>query len=548
MEKKQNKLKVIFLGGVGEIGKNMTLLEYGEHILVIDAGMSFPNEQMPGIDYVIPDYNYLIQNKEKVCGIVVTHGHEDHIGALPFLLKEIKAPLYGSNLALALVKHKLDEAKIKNIKMNTVSDEDVINTGCFSVEFIQVNHSIAGSYALSIKTPRGIIFFSGDFKIDHTPIDHKPINLTRIAEIGKKGVTLLMMDSTNVERNGFSMSEQNVYRNLDEIFTDSIGKRIIVATFASNIHRVQQIINCAIKYDRKIAFSGRSMIKIAEIAHALGELKYPNEKIVDIGKIDKIPYDRLCIISTGTQGEPMSALTRMSQNEFKKVVISEKDIVVLSASAIPGNEKLVYNVINNLYKMGAEVIYQTLSDVHVSGHACKEELKIMFSLVKPKFFMPIHGEYRHLKQHVKLAQEMGIRKENMIIPEPGFVVEVGPRGIKRTESVTAGSIMVDGSVVTEDSEMILRDRRHLAGDGFVIAIVTRHSDEISPPIIIARGINLSDKFVEELRDDIEAELTRDKLDEYDIHSFKQAVRKMIAKPIMKELKKKPMVIPIIIED
>ncbi|MFW5780439.1 MAG: ribonuclease J, partial [Bacillota bacterium] len=402
MAKKQNKLKVIFLGGVGEIGKNMTLLEYGDHILVIDAGMSFPTEQMPGIDYVIPDYNYLTQNKEKVCGIIVTHGHEDHIGALPFLLKEINVPIYGSNLALALLQHKLDEAKIKNIKTNIVSDSDTINSGCFNVEFIQVNHSIAGAYALSIKTPKGTILFSGDFKIDHTPIDKKPINLTRMAEIGKKGVLLLMMDSTNVERDGFSMSEINVYRNLDDIFSDNIGKRIIVATFASNIHRVQQIINCALKHNRKVAFSGRSMIKIAEIAHSLGELKYPSDKIVDISKIDKIPYDKLCIVSTGTQGEPMSALTRMSQNEFKKVVISEKDTVILSASAIPGNEKLVYNVINNLYKMGADVIYQSLSDVHVSGHACKEELKIMFSLIKPKFFMPIHGEYRHLKQHVQL--------------------------------------------------------------------------------------------------------------------------------------------------
>lgn len=547
MAKKTNKLKVIFLGGVGEIGKNMTLLEYGNHIMVIDAGMSFPSDQMPGIDFVIPDYNYLTQNKEKVAGIAITHGHEDHIGALPYLLKEFDVPVYGSNLALGLVSSKLEEAKVKNRKLNTIVDGDTVNIGCFNVEFVRVNHSTPGSYALSITTPKGVIFFTGDLKIDHTPIDDKPINLTRIAEIGKSGVLLLLMDSTNVERSGFSMSERNVYNNIDTIFSQNIGKRIIAATFASNIHRVQQIINCAIKYNRKVAFSGRSMIKIAEIANELGELKYNKEMIVDIDKISKVPYDRLCIISTGTQGEPLSALTRMSQNDFKKVTINENDTIILSASPIPGNEKHIYNVINNLYKRGAEVIYQSLSEIHVSGHACKEELKIMFSLIKPKFFMPIHGEYRHLKQHVKLAQEMGINEANTIIPELGFVVEVEKKGIVRGESISAGSIFVDGSLVTDDSEMVLRDRRHLAGDGFVIVLVTKSATEISSPIIISRGLNIPEKLTDDLRETIEKELAKEKAEDYDIQGFKQAIRKMIAKPIMRDMKKKPMIIPIIIE-
>ncbi len=548
LAKKKNKLKVIFLGGVGEIGKNMTLLEYGSNILVIDAGMTFPNEQMPGIDYVIPDYNYLLQNKEKVAAIVITHGHEDHIGALHFVLRDINAPVYGSKLSLALLEHKLAEAKVKGRRLIPVEDGQKIEAGCFKVEFVRVNHSIAGAFALSVNTPEGVIFHSGEFKMDHTPIDNNAINLTRIAEIGKKGVLLLMMDSTNVERSGFSMSESNVYKNLDNIFAQNEKKRIIVATFASNIHRVQQIINCALKYNRKIAFSGRSMINIAEIAYDIGELKYPKDKIVDIDKINKIPYDRLCIISTGTQGEPMSALTRMSQNDFKKVVINDKDTVILSASPIPGNERLIYNVINNLYKMGADVIYQSLQEVHASGHACVEELKMMFSLLKPRFFIPVHGEYRHLKQHIQIASEMGINPACSIIPEQGMVVEVSRKEIKRAESIPSGSILVDGSVVTDDSEMILRDRRHLAGDGFVIAIVSKHSIDINPPIIISRGVNISEKLNEDLRENIIREVMREDIDEYDIQSLKQLLRKMIAKSLLKEVKKKPMVIPIIIEN
>ncbi len=548
MTKRRNNLRIIFLGGVGEMGKNMTLFEYGDDIIVVDAGMSFPNEQMPGIDYVIPDYNYLVQHKEKLRGIFITHGHEDHIGALPFVLRDTNhTSVYGSKLTLALLNHKLEESRIGGQKLVSVDDLDVISAGCFKVEFIRVNHSIAGAFALSISTPVGIIFFTSDFKIDHTPIDNNPINLTRIAEIGKRGVRLLMMDSTNIERDGYSMSERTVYKNLDAIFAENEGKRIIVATFASNIHRVQQVINCALKYGRKISFSGRSMIKIAEIAYNLRQLKYPKEEVVDISNIDSVAYDRLCIISTGTQGEPMSALTRMSQNEFKKVVISDIDTVILSASAIPGNEKLIYNVINNLYKMGADVIYKSLDEVHVSGHACKEELKMMFLLLKPRFFIPIHGEYRHLKQHIKLAEKMGVDRANSIIPQLGNVVEVSRKDIKRGDSIPAGSILVDGSSVSDDSEAILRDRRHLAADGFIITIISKLSLDINPPIIIARGINIPDKLNEELKNNIET-VCKDCLDEHDTQSLKQILRKLVAKAIFKELKKRPMVIPIIIEN
>lgn len=548
MNKKENNLKIIFLGGVGEIGKNMTLFEYQNDIIVVDAGMSFPNDQMPGIDYVIPEYNYLIQNKEKIKGIVITHGHEDHIGALPFVLKDIDAPVYASKFSIALINHKLKEAKVKDRSLITVQNRETISLGSFRVEFVRVSHSIAGAFGLFITSPKGKIFLSGDFKIDYTPIDNKPIDLARISEIGNLGINLLMMDSTNVERKGYSMSEKSVYQNIDSIFGENINKRIIVATFASNIHRVQQIINCALKYNRKIAFSGRSMVKISEIARDIGELNFPRDNVIDISKIDKIPYDRLCIISTGTQGEPMSALSRMSQNDFKKVIINENDAVLLSSSPIPGNEKSIYNVINNLYKKGAEVYYQSLEEIHVSGHACQEELKLMFQLLKPKNFIPIHGEYRHLKQHTILAKNMGINEANIIIPEIGFVVNLNKNGIKRSDSISTGSILLDGSVVTEESDILLRDRRHLAADGFVVVIVTINEPDLNPPIIISRGLNINDDFSEELKESICNNLILDKPEEDDFQEFKQIIRKIIGKAIVKKMKKKPMIMPIIIDN
>lgn len=543
------RIKIGFLGGIGEIGKNMTFIEYGDDIIVVDAGLSFPNpEETPGIDYVIPDYTYLKNNAQRVRALFITHGHEDHIGAIPFFLKDVDVPVYGSPLALGLLNNKLSEAKIRSAKLRAVKDRETVNAGKFTVEFVRVTHSIAGSYALSITTPKGVIFMTGDFKIDHTPIDGNRTDLARISEIGSKGVLLLMMDSTNVERSGYSMSERNVYKALEFQFDQNRDKRIIVATFASNIHRVQQIIDCAVRHNRKIAFSGRSMIKIAEIAKQLGELTYEEEKVVDIEKINKIPYDRLCIISTGTQGEPMSALTRMSNDDFKKVTISNLDTVILSSSPIPGNERLIYNVINKLCQKGATVVYQALSEIHVSGHACKEELKLMFSLLRPKYFMPVHGEYRHLKMHKDLAVTMGIPEANIVIPELGNVIEADKSGLRKGNNVPAGSTMLDGSIMAENSEMLLRDRKLLGVDGFLIAIVSIEFDDDNQPIapiIITRGINVNEAFSEELKDDIIVELVRGTFNEMDLNGSKQFLRKMLAKKLQAKLKKRPMIIPII---
>ncbi|HIU99683.1 MAG TPA: ribonuclease J [Candidatus Stercoripulliclostridium merdipullorum] len=548
---KKSKLKLIFLGGVGEIGKNMYALEYGDHILVVDSGMSFPDsELMPGIDYVIPDYNYLVANKSKIRGIVLTHGHEDHIGALPFLLKEIEAPLYGSNLTLALVEHKLKEHKIRGVKTYVAKDREAFTIGCFRVEFVRVTHSIAGAFALSIETPQGVVFFTGDFKIDHTPVDGKTIDLARIAEIGTRGVLLMLQDSTNVERDGFSMSERRVGQSLENIFSQNMHKRLIIATFASNIHRVQQIINCALKYNRKIAFSGRSMINIAEIAAKIKELNYPADSVVDIEKIGGIPYDRLCIISTGTQGEQDSALARMAQDDFKRVTISSTDTVVLSSSPIPGNEKGIYKVINNLCRKGADVIYQSLTDVHVSGHACREELKMMMALVKPKYFIPIHGEYRHLKQHAELGMRMGIPKANILIPELGNVIEVSKAGLKKLEPVRAGSVMLDGSAASDNVDMVVRDRLQLAEDGFVVAIVivSATGEPTVTPNIIMRGISVPDNVYDDMKDTIVNRLRDGSYRELDGAELNRTVRKLLAKILFNRLKKRPMIVPVIVEN
>jgi ribonuclease J len=541
------KLKISFLGGVGEIGKNMTVLEYGDDMIIVDAGLTFPNiEETPGVESVIPDYSYVKSNASRVRGIFVTHGHEDHIGGLPYVLKDIRTPVYGSNLSLGLLQSKLLEAKIDNAKLVQITDRQVVKAGVFSVEFIRVTHSVAGSYALSITTPKGVVFMSGDFKIDHTPIDGKCTDLARIAEIGEKGVLLLMMDSTNVERSGYSMSERNVFKALDAQFDQNVGKRIIVATFASNIHRVQQIINCAIDHGRRVAFSGRSMIKIAEIARTLGELKYPDNVVVDIEKIGKVPYDKVCIICTGTQGEPMSALTRMSTDDYKQVKITDLDTVLFSASAIPGNEKTIYNVINRLSKHGANVVYQALSEIHVSGHACKEELKLMFSLVRPKYFIPMHGEYRHLMQHKELALEMGIGDANIFIPEIGNCIEVDRGGVKRTDNVPFGELYVDGNKLISDNEDLMKDRKAMANDGCVIAVakITLTNGSATEPVIIGRGIQLGDDIINEIKNDITSSVQSGDLAALGAEAAKARIRKTIAKKLQKRMEKTPVIIVI----
>lgn len=466
MAKKQ--VKIIFLGGVGEIGKNMTALEYGNDIIIVDCGVTFPDESTPGIDSIIPDTTYISDNINKLRGIVLTHGHEDHIGALQYLADEFNVPIYGTALTLGILEHKLGFRHVR-ANLKTVEPGDRVKLGCFDVEFIKVAHSMAGACALSIETPVGVVFFTGDFKIDSTPIDGKLTNLQRIAEIGAKGVLVMLGESTNIERKGHSTSEKVVGQNLDTILNNNRERRITIATFASSNYRVQQILNLAQKYGRKVILSGRSMKMIVEVGAKVGELQIPKNIIVD--SPGKLPYSQQLVIATGTQGEPMSALTRLSQGEFNKIALGENDLVVLSSSPIPGNDKYIYRVINNLFKCGAEVIYDAMNDVHVSGHAYEEELKIMLSLVRPKFFLPVHGEYRHQVKHVMLAEALGVPKANIAIPEIGQVWGFNQSEMKRHPNVPSGSIFVDGEML-DDGKSVINERRHLAENGLIVLLVS----------------------------------------------------------------------------
>jgi ribonuclease J len=547
-------LKVLFLGGVGEIGKNMTALEYGNDIIIIDAGLSFPNEEMLGIDLVIPDISYLVNNKEKIRGVVITHGHEDHIGGLPYLLKEIKMPVYGTKLALALADNKLREHRINDAKMNVTKAGDVIKLGCFSIEFIRVTHSISGAVAFAITTPLGVVFHSGDYKIDLTPINGETMDLPRIAEIGQNGVLLMMSDSTNVERPGYTMSESVVGDTLNNIFAENEDRRLIIATFASNVHRLQQIIELAGKYKRKVALSGRSMNNVVEAASRIGELNIAKDSIIDIDKIKNLHDRELVIISTGSQGEPMSALTRMASGEFNKVKVGENDTIIISASPIPGNEKMVYRVINNLYRKGAKVIYESLEKIHVSGHACQEEIKLLHSLVKPKFFIPVHGEYRHLKIHAMLANEMGLRLENILIADIGNCVEITKNSMKFGDSFTAGARLVDGvDTLDGDENVVLRDRRHLAEDGIFVVVVgisTESGTIVSGPDIVNKGFIWGDENVlnSEVKTVIINALSQVDLKK-DSNSIeaKATIKRAMRNYLYKKVKKNPMILPVIME-
>ena len=487
----KNPVKIMFLGGVGEIGKNMTAIEYGNDIIIIDAGLTFPDEELPGIDLVIPDISYLVQNKNKVRGLLVTHGHEDHVGGIAYLLKEINVPVYATKLTLALADNKLREQRINKAQLICVKPGDKVKLGCFGVEFINVNHSIAGSVSLLIDTPQGRIYHSGDFKIDLTPVAGKPIDLSRIAEIGREGVNLLLCESTNVERRGYTMSETVVGTTLDHLFSENANRRIIVATFASNVHRLQQIVDLAAKYRRKVALSGRSMLNVVDAATKIGELTIPEGVLIDVEKI-KNYFDReIVIVSTGSQGEPMSALTRMAAGDFNKVTIGENDTIIISASPIPGNEKMIYNVINNLYRKGAEVVYESLEKIHVSGHACQEELKILHTLLQPKFFIPVHGEYRHLKRHAQLAVELGMSENNILLPDIGNCVELTKDTMQFGESISSGSRLVDGANLEDkENSVVMKDRKHLSEDGiFVITacVSERSGDLLSEPNVVNRG-------------------------------------------------------------
>ncbi|HBQ63495.1 MAG TPA: ribonuclease J [Clostridiales bacterium] len=548
------KLKVIPLGGLGEIGKNITVIEYGNDVLVVDCGLSFPDDDMLGIDLVIPDISWLVKQKDRIRGIVLTHGHEDHIGALPYFLKEINVPVYGTRLTIGLVKLKLEEHGILERSTLVVIDHHhSVDLGIFTVEFIPVCHSIPDSTALAIYTPVGTLLHSGDFKIDHTPIDEVPMDLSRIAEIGKSGVLLLMCDSTNVERRGYTMSESTVGESFEQLFMEA-GGRILVTTFASNVHRIQQVVDAAYKFNRKVAIAGRSMEKVVSLAMELGYIKIPPDCLISLDRINRHNPEHLCIITTGSQGEPMSALTRIAASEYKRVEIGYGDTVVISASAIPGNEKLISRVINDLFKKGADVVYEKLAEIHVSGHAHEEELKILHSLVKPRFFMPVHGEYRHLVHHARLAQNLGLPRDRIFIMETGNVLELNGEEAMVSGSVNSGKILVDGLGVGDVSGMVLRDRKHLAEDGMVVVVITVEGSSgsiLAGPDIISRGfVNTrdSDDLIGKMREVILTALRYcEEKGKHDWSTRKLVIKDKLREYILDNTKRKPMILPVIME-
>lgn len=546
-------LRVIFLGGVGEIGKNMTALELGEDIMIIDCGSTFPGGDMPGVDLVIPDANYLIENRDKVRGIVLTHGHEDHIGGLPYILKDLKVPVYGTQLTIAILEAKLREAKVQ-ANLNVVKPGGVVSLGkSYKVEFVNVSHSIAGSCALSINTPLGLIFHTGDFKVDFTPVKGNIIDLNRIAELGNEGVLLLMCESTNIERAGFSLSESAVGKSINAILQDNTESRVFITTFASNVHRLQQLVDLAEKYKRKVVFAGRSMLNIVDVALSIGEFRINKDIMVDVDDINKYADKELMIITTGSQGEPMSALSRIANDEFGKIQLHYNDLVIISASPIPGNERMVYNVINNLYRHGAKVIYESLAEVHASGHACREEIKLMHSLLKPKFFIPVHGEHRHLKKHADLAISMGMRPSNIIITDIGDVVEVSDRTFRCTERVRSGALLVDGLGVGEVGSLVLRDRKHLAQEGSVSTAVAidMKSGEILGVDITSRGFAYTqdtDELLNQCKELVKNVLLgTDIKAQEDWNAVKQNIRKEVKNFIFRKTKRSPMIIIQILE-
>ena len=548
------KLKVIPLGGMNEIGKNLTVFEYGNDIIVIDCGLAFPDDEMLGVDLVIPDITYLERNREKVKALIITHGHEDHIGAIPYFLKKINVPIYGTKLTLGLIKAKLEEHNLeKRTKLKIVKPRDVVTIGKFKAEFIKMTHSIADSVAIALKTPVGTVLHTGDFKVDYTPIDGETMDFQRIAELGKEGILLLMSDSTNVQRPGHTMSESSVGKEFDRLFTNC-NKRIIVATFASNIHRMQQIINSAVKFNRKVAVVGRSMLKVIGVANELGYLNAPEGTLIDIDKINIYNPEQLVILTTGSQGEPMAGLSRMSVGEHRKVNITPDDLVIFSSSPIPGNEKSVGRVIDDLEKLGAEVIYNQLADVHVSGHACQEELKLMLCLAKPKYFIPAHGEYRFLKHHGELAVSVGVEKENIFIMENGKTLEVSDKSAKIGAQVPSGIVLVDGLGVGDVGNIVIRDRQLLSENGMIIVVITldrKTAKVIAGPDIVTRGfvyVRESEELMDEIKEVAKKELEKcDKNDIREWSNIKNAVREELIHYIYSKTKRQPMVLPILMD-
>ena len=551
---KSPKLKIIPLGGLGEIGKNLTVLEYEDDIIVVDLGSIFPREDMPGVDLVIPDISYLEKNQQKIRGYFVTHGHEDHIGAVPSILRKIPAPMYGTRLTLALCEHKLKEHRLTGVApLNEVEPGDVVSAGAFTVEFVRVNHSIAGACALAITTPVGVVFHTGDFKVDYTPLAGQPIDLGRIAEIGNQGVLALMADSTNVERPGYTMSEKKVAQTFRNLFEKATG-RVIIAMFASNVYRIQSVIESSVEYGRKVCLIGRSMVNVSRVSMQLGYLKIPEGSLITVDELDRYPDDKITVVTTGSQGEPMSGLSRMAFAEHRKMELRESDMVILSASPIPGNEKSISRVINQLFRIGCNVIYESLAEVHVSGHARQEELKLIHTLLHPKYFIPVHGEYRHLHHHAELAKRLGMPEDNVVIAEIGDVIELDQNKLDVTGVVPNGSVLIDGLGVGDVGAVVLRDRKHLAEDGLLIVVMGVDHDlgtVVSGPDIISRGFVYM-READELIDGAREAATRaieafGPIDSSEWSHLKNDVRDSVQRYIYDTIKRNPMIMPIIVE-
>lgn len=552
MTQVEQKISLIPLGGLGEIGKNMMVLKYENEIIVIDSGLMFPEDEMLGIDIVIPDITYLNENKHMVKAIILTHGHEDHIGALPYVLKDLNVPVYGTKLTLGLLQGKLKEANLNNIKLHQVKPRNEFTLGSFKVEFIRVSHSIPDAVGLAIHTPVGVIVHTGDFKFDQTPVDGEVIDYHRLSELGEKDVLVLMSDSTNVERAGFTMSERVVGQAFDESFRTA-KERIIVATFASNVHRIQQVISTAYKYNRKVAVVGRSMINVVNIAYDLGYLSVPRDTLIELDEVSNYPRNRVVILTTGSQGEPMSALTRIAMSDHRKVEIIPGDTVIISATPIPGNEKLVARTVNQLFRQGAEVIYESVSGIHVSGHASQEELKMMLNLIRPKFFVPVHGEYRMLIKHANLAQQMGVDPENIFVAENGQVMEFTRNQGTFAGKVTSGKVLVDGLGVGDVGNIVLRDRKQLSQDGILIVVVTLNKEGqiLSGPDIVSRGfvyVREAEELMDEAKEKVK--ITIEKCTERkntDWATIKSNVRENLGKYLYEKTRRRPMILPIIME-
>ena len=547
------KLRIIPLGGVDEIGKNMTVFEYDRDIIVVDCGSMFPKDDMLGIDLVIPDASYLVANKERVRGYVFTHGHEDHIGAVPYVVSQVPAPLYGSRLTLALIENKLREHHVSGVPLNTVEARQVIQLGCFTVRFIKVNHSIPGAFALAITCPIGTVVCSGDFKVDYTPIDGEVTDLTTLAAIGSKGVLALLCESTNIERPGYTMSERKVADTFYEQINNARG-RVIIAMFSSNVFRLQQVVDCAVHYHRKVCFVGRSMVNVTAVAMELGELRIPDGSLIDIDDLDKYRDDELVVLTTGSQGEPMSGLTRMAFSEHRKLQIKQSDKIIISASPIPGNEVFVSRVINQLYRCGAEVIYDAMAEVHVSGHACQEEIKLMHTLVKPKSLIPVHGEYRMLWQHGELAESMGMPRQNIILPEIGQVIELGASGVSIAGEVPTGTVLVDGLGIGDVGNVVLRDRKHLSQDGLIIVAMAFDRTNcmlVSGPDVISRGfvyVRENEDIIEGIRNTVRNIIASyGRIEGSDWPSIKNRIKDELHRYIYDKIKRNPMILPIIVD-